>query len=216
MTEYPSPPPPQPGQPFQPGFAPPPAQPLPDPAWPQQPWPQQPWAPQPPPPAKSQVTAPAICLLVLSILGIVNSIAGVAQSLLFKNSMPQVMQEITTMQERMEADMEKQQRKRAEEMGVEYTPRPRPPMREMNDFMGKLMMQGGSFGVVFSLLGVVFSSVSIAGGFSMLSLRHYPLAIAAMVLTMMPGTSPCCLLGLPLGIWGLVVLFRPEVRAAFQ
>jgi DNA-directed RNA polymerase subunit RPC12/RpoP len=31
-----------------------------------------------------------------------------------------------------------------------------------------------------------------------------------------PGTSPCCLLGLPFGIWALVVLSDIHVRAAFR
>ena len=51
---------------------------------------------------------------------------------------------------------------------------------------------------------------------SMLSMRYYPLGFIAAVLTMIPGTSACCLLGLPLGIWAIVVLVRPEVRAAFR
>ncbi len=33
---------------------------------------------------------------------------------------------------------------------------------------------------------------------------------------MIPCVSPCCLLGLPLGIWALIVLVKPEVKAAFQ
>jgi hypothetical protein len=32
---------------------------------------------------------------------------------------------------------------------------------------------------------------------------------------MIPCISPCCLLGLPIGIWALVVLLKPEVKAAF-
>lgn len=38
----------------------------------------------------------------------------------------------------------------------------------------------------------------------------------AAILAMIPCVSPCCLLGLPLGIWALIVLLKPEVKAAFQ
>jgi hypothetical protein len=48
----------------------------------------------------------------------------------------------------------------------------------------------------------------------MLRLRSYPLAVAAAVLAVVPW-SPAWLLGLPFGIWALVVLCRPGVRAAF-
>jgi hypothetical protein len=32
---------------------------------------------------------------------------------------------------------------------------------------------------------------------------------------MVPGLSPCCLLGLPIGIWAAVVLNKAEVKSAF-
>jgi hypothetical protein len=28
--------------------------------------------------------------------------------------------------------------------------------------------------------------------------------------------SPCCFIGLPIGIWALIVLAKPEVKAAFH
>ena len=44
-------------------------------------------------------------------------------------------------------------------------------------------------------------------------LQAYPLAIVASILAMiiLPGN----VIGLPIGIWALIVLSRPEVRAAF-
>ncbi len=50
----------------------------------------------------------------------------------------------------------------------------------------------------------------------MISLRWYPLAIAGSVLATIPMVSPCCLLGLPFGIWSLVVLLQPDVKSAFS
>jgi hypothetical protein len=33
---------------------------------------------------------------------------------------------------------------------------------------------------------------------------------------MIPCTGPCCIVSLPLGIWALVVLMSPDVKAAFH
>ena len=33
---------------------------------------------------------------------------------------------------------------------------------------------------------------------------------------MVPCISPCCLVGLPIGIWALVVLNKPEVKGSFH
>jgi hypothetical protein len=40
--------------------------------------------------------------------------------------------------------------------------------------------------------------------------------MAASIIAMIPCVSPCCLLGLPIGIWALVVLMKPEVKSAFH
>jgi hypothetical protein len=48
------------------------------------------------------------------------------------------------------------------------------------------------------------------------NLRSYQMVVLGCVLAMLPCYSPVFLIGLPVGIWALVVLFRPEVRAAFS
>jgi len=48
------------------------------------------------------------------------------------------------------------------------------------------------------------------------NLRSYQMVVLSCVLAMLPCFSPAVLIGLPMGIWALVVLFRPEVRAAFS
>jgi tRNA A-37 threonylcarbamoyl transferase component Bud32 len=54
----------------------------------------------------------------------------------------------------------------------------------------------------------------IMGAVEMMRLRSYRLAVAAAVLALFPW-SPAWILGAPFGIWSLVVLRRPDVRAAF-
>jgi len=41
-------------------------------------------------------------------------------------------------------------------------------------------------------------------------------ALAASILAMVNVGSFCCVPGIPVGIWCLVILLTPEVRAAFQ
>jgi tRNA A-37 threonylcarbamoyl transferase component Bud32 len=64
------------------------------------------------------------------------------------------------------------------------------------------------------LVGLCAAVFLIHGATQMIRLRSYPRAVAATILAMLPW-SPAWILGLPFGIWGWVVLRRPEVRAAF-
>ena len=59
------------------------------------------------------------------------------------------------------------------------------------------------------------SAIAIWSGYNMLKLRNYWLALAGSV-ALMPGSCMCCLLGLPSGIWSIVVLVNPEVKSAFR
>jgi hypothetical protein len=40
--------------------------------------------------------------------------------------------------------------------------------------------------------------------------------MTASILALAPCISPCCLVGLPIGIWALVVLSKPEVKSSFH
>ena len=63
---------------------------------------------------------------------------------------------------------------------------------------------------------ILISGVIFYGGLKMKSLENHGLAVATGVLAVIPCTSPCCLLGIPVGIWALVVLSKPEVKSAFH
>jgi hypothetical protein len=57
----------------------------------------------------------------------------------------------------------------------------------------------------------VSSLITIIGGICMCARKARGLAIFAALVTVLPCvTSPCCLLGLPVGIWSLIVLFRSQ------
>ena len=76
-------------------------------------------------------------------------------------------------------------------------------------------MLSGGLGIFFSVLGILIGAIVFMGASKMKSLRSYGFALAAAILAMIPCISPCCLLGLPIGIWAIVILVKPEVKAAF-
>ena len=67
--------------------------------------------------------------------------------------------------------------------------------------------------VAVSLVTLLLSSLVIFAALKMKRLQAYGLAIAASILAMI--VSPSNLIGLPIGLWALVVLSQGDVRAAF-
>jgi len=74
----------------------------------------------------------------------------------------------------------------------------------------------GGLGVVFNVVGLIMSVVIFMGAMKMKKLESYNFALAGTIIAMVPCISPCCLVGLPIGIWALVILMKPEVKSAFQ
>ena len=74
----------------------------------------------------------------------------------------------------------------------------------------------GAAGIVSSFIGIVVAIFIIYAALKMKELSQYGLCMAASILAMIPCISPCCIIGLPIGIWCLVVLTKPEVKAAFH
>jgi hypothetical protein len=74
----------------------------------------------------------------------------------------------------------------------------------------------GTLGVVSGVVALGVAGVIFVGALKMKRLESHGWAMAASILALAPCVSPCCLIGLPIGIWALVVLAKPEVKAAFQ
>ena len=70
------------------------------------------------------------------------------------------------------------------------------------------------FTIVFMIFTLVLGIVTIFGANKMLQLQSYPLAMAAAIAAMVP--CYCCFLGLPMGIWALIVLNDEDVKRAFK
>ncbi|MFZ0827086.1 MAG: DUF4339 domain-containing protein [Verrucomicrobiia bacterium] len=74
-------------------------------------------------------------------------------------------------------------------------------------------MQGPLAGVI-NLAVAALNGFVLFGAIKLLRLQNHGVATVAVVAAMLP-CSCCCLLGLPLGIWALVVLNKPEVKSQF-
>ena len=74
----------------------------------------------------------------------------------------------------------------------------------------------GAAGIASSLIGIFVAAFIIYAALKMKDLNQYGLCMVASILAMIPCISPCCIIGLPIGIWCLVVLTKPEIKAAFH
>ncbi len=74
----------------------------------------------------------------------------------------------------------------------------------------------GAFGIGGSLVAICVAAFIIYAALKMREQSQWGLAVAASVLAMIPCISPCCIIGLPIGIWSLIILTKPEIRAAFH
>jgi len=74
--------------------------------------------------------------------------------------------------------------------------------------------QSGTSALLSALLGVAINAFVLLGGFKMMRLESRGVAFAACIVAMLP-CQCCCLLGLPFGIWALVVINKPEVKSQF-
>ena len=97
-----------------------------------------------------------------------------------------------------------------EQMNVQLPPQSREQMEAARDAGFQLR---DAFGLG---LGLVVNSVILLGGFKMLKVQTWGLALAAAILVMLPCGSFCCCIGLPLGIWFIILLNKPEVKSSFR
>jgi hypothetical protein len=75
---------------------------------------------------------------------------------------------------------------------------------------------GGALGILQGVVGAIVGVLILNGASKMQNLKSYQFAFATAILAMVPCVSPCCLLGLPFGIWALVVLNQSHVKSHFS
>ncbi len=70
------------------------------------------------------------------------------------------------------------------------------------------------FGIVGPIIALLANGFVLFGALKMKGLESYGLGMAAAIVALIP-CCPCGCIGIPVGIWSLVVLNKPEVKSAF-
>jgi hypothetical protein len=143
--------------------------------------------------ARGQIMGPAIMLIVVGVLNLVSGVFMVFIGIAM-HSVPS---------DQLEAQMKQQNPEQVKEMqkaGIS--------VKDMQNWEGWGFLISG---IVSLLCGLII----LAGGGCMLGFKLYVLGILAAILALIsPGG--CCVFGLIGGIWGLIALINPDVRAAYR
>ncbi|HEY7328534.1 MAG TPA: MJ0042-type zinc finger domain-containing protein [Gemmataceae bacterium] len=97
--------------------------------------------------------------------------------------------------------------------GVKFLPVGDPRMGGSGPNMEMLTKPG--FMIPRAIVAACFAGAILMGGLKMKRLENYGSVMTAAILALLP-CGNCCCIGLPLGIWALVVLNRPEVKGSFR
>jgi hypothetical protein len=87
---------------------------------------------------------------------------------------------------------------------------------QMLEMIKKFQGFSQTFGVFEGILHLLLAGFIFFGAMKMRKLENFGLCVAACIVALVPCISPCCCLGLPIGIWALIVMNRPEVRIHFK
>lgn len=94
------------------------------------------------------------------------------------------------------------------------SPAEKPPFKNSAEEFGYYGGQTGA--ILISVFSLVAAPIIIYGAVKMMKGASQAWAKASAILAIIPFTSCCCLLGVPVGIWALVVLSKPEAKAFFE
>ncbi|HEY1717852.1 MAG TPA: DUF4339 domain-containing protein [Verrucomicrobiae bacterium] len=140
--------------------------------------------------ALQRVKAPAVALMVASILNIILALWSLLQLIFSNPDLQQVNSELAQLNN-----------------------------PQIEQFVQKMLhLMYGPLGIVNVIVELAISVLIFVGAKKMKSLQSYEFALAAASLSLVPCLTPCCgyLLGLAFGIWALVVLRKPDVKSHFS
>jgi len=69
--------------------------------------------------------------------------------------------------------------------------------------------------VVQLAISAVLNAVAVFGALRMRAMGSYGWAMAASIVSLIPLATGFCCTGMPFGLWGLIVLMNPDVKAGF-
>lgn len=84
---------------------------------------------------------------------------------------------------------------------------------EMGGEMASMM--SGGIGILFGVIAIACGVVVLLAAMKMKNLQSWVFSMIGAIVAAVPCLSPCCCLGLPVGIWALIVLLNKDVKAAF-
>jgi hypothetical protein len=137
--------------------------------------------------ALQRIKAPAVALIVTAILNLLFGFWGLLKTTVFKPNLQELDSQLQMLNN--------------------------PQLQDM--FQKWMHMAYGPLGFASNLLGLGLSVLILIGALKMRSLRSYEFSMTAAIVAMLPCVTSCCLIGLPFGIWALVVMSRPEVKSQF-
>jgi hypothetical protein len=157
---------------------------------------------------KGRVQAPAIALIVVAILNLLLVVFQVGRTILVAITSPQEL-----VKERDEMLKQAEEGKLLPKGFLDSY-----KQQQQGQSAESFKNQSLAVGAIVSALWALTALLPLLGGIRMLSMRSYGLCIVGAISTAIPclSCSGCCCLGEIIGIWALVVLASPEVRAAFH
>jgi hypothetical protein len=144
--------------------------------------------------ARARVSTPGLLLIIFGVLGILSEVATLGVSL----SNPWMMRDV------LKGMIESQPPGPAKEQALKDF------KAEEESYRLDTPMNIGS-----TVFGLILSGLMVVGGAKMRSVSGYGLAVTGAVCGIIP-INGCCCLAMPFGIWAVVVLADPAVKAAFR
>lgn len=140
--------------------------------------------------AEEKIKIPATCLMIIGVLGFVLSLWGVLRLIFFRSGMDQELAQILS----------------------------RYPQLAEGGMDNMIRMIYGPVGIGTNILAMLLSAVVFIGARQMRQLRRIEMAYVAAIIAMLPCATNCCIwiLGLPIGIWAVVVLSNKSVKSQFK
>lgn len=143
-----------------------------------------------------KVKPPAIGLLVVGIINVLQSLFSLVMSVIMMAGLNQA------------GDQQQQEQiKQLKEQGVDEN------FIQMFEMM---MSVQGPLGLVLNGVTLVVGVFIALGAMKMMKGQSYGMSLAAAIVAMIPCLSSCCIVGLPIGIWAIVVLSSVDVKQAFR
>jgi len=161
----------------------------------QHPYPNQPGSFTPPPDSiqahygarfKSRIKTPALCLIICTILSLVMMVGAIGASVI----------RITT--------------------GIEPVPPPPSSFRHLSAQDPDYVRMKGVINLVSCTVIFSLQCLVLFGAIQMYRLKSYGFAMTANILCLIPCISPCCIIGIPFGIWGLTALSSQNAKSFFR